>query len=293
MPSCPACGRSVAVVRPSCLYCGAALAPGSPAARAYAVDATPEPAPAASAAPARVLVLLELASIDERALAEALGLPFYEAGLLARRGGIHLVRAAIAREAEAERDRLAALGARAFAVPEQEVRAAPVACLGGERRGEAFVLRTASGTLTLGAAELLAVVRGPIAREYQTGEARRRGVAIARPAEGYRFQLHRRDQPRPLEIDTLNFELGFAARGSVRLEVDGWLETVKGRAPVDDGFARLSPALAPAAAETGGPLAAAGTLRAGRAEGEARLVLDNLGQFRFYSGCVAALQRRR
>jgi hypothetical protein len=260
---------------------------------ASAAVGSPQPAAIAVAASPRVLVLLELDSLAESALAEALGLPSYEAGLLARRGGIHLVRAASGGEAEAERDRLAAHGARAFAVPEAEVRAAPVPCLGGERRGETLVVRTASDTLTLGGAELLGVVRGPIAREYQTGEARRRGVAIARPAEGYRFQLHRRDEPRPLEIDALNFELGFAAAGSVRLEVEAWLDTVKARLPVDDGFARLSPALAPTAAETGGPLAAAGSLGAGRAEGEARLVLDNLAQFRFYSGCVAAVLRRR
>ena len=69
-----------------------------------------------------------------------------------------------------------------------------------------------------------------------------------------------------------------------------------GDAARDDGFARLGPVLAPAAPEPGGALAAAGTLAAATRSGAAEtrpVVLDNLAQFRFYSGCLAAVRRRR
>ena len=61
----------------------------------------------------------------------------------------------------------------------------------------------------------------------------------------------------------------------------------------DDGFRRLPVALAPALPEEG---AAASLRRTGGGPGwskDARLILDNLAQFRFYSGWRAAAFRRR
>jgi hypothetical protein len=276
----------VAIVRASCAYCGAPLPPADVAAAATAS------APAAPAPEPRVLVLVEVAGKAPDTLAQALALPRYEAGLVARRGGIHLVRAAAPAEADAEAERLRACGAAPWLVPEAEVRAAPLLCLSGEMRGGELLLRTGSGSATFPGPDALVVVRGTIAREYQSGDERRR-IASARLADGYRIHLHRRGEPRPLEIDALNFEVGFAPSGSAQLELDGWIAAVAGQVPLDSGFARLPPALAPAEPEKGGPLAAAGSLAAARGEGEGRLVLDNLAQFRFYSGCVAAVARRR
>ena len=286
MPSCPACGRSVAVARAACLYCGTALAPdpGAPSEPSRPTGAADEPS--------RLLLLLDLAATPLDVLAEALALSRYEAALHARRGGLHLVRAAGAGEAEAEAARLRSGGAAPFVVPEAEVRAAPVPCLAGERRGDVLVLRAGSASVTFPGPDALIVVRGTIAREYQSRDATRR-IATARPAEGRRLHLHRRHDPRPLEIDALNFEVGFAASGSAQLEIDAWIEAVAGGVPRDDGFARLPPALAPALPEPGGALAAFGSLAAARGEAEGRLVLDNLAQFRFYSGCLAAVTRRR
>jgi hypothetical protein len=276
----------VAIVRASCAYCGAPLPPGDVSAAATAS------APAAPAPEPRVLVLVDVAGEAPDTLAQALALPRYEAGLVARRGGIHLVRAAAPAEADAEAERLRACGAAPWLVPEAEVRAAPIACLSGESRGGELLLRTASGSVTFPGPDALLVVRGTIAREYQTSDERRR-IASARLADGYRLHLHRRGDTQPLEIDALNFEVGFAPSGSAQLELDGWIAAVAGQVPLDSGFARLPPALAPAEPEKGGPLAAAGSLAAARGEGEGRLVLDNLAQFRFYSGCVAAVARRR
>ena len=286
MPSCPACGRSVALARASCLYCGAALA-------ATAVAAA-EPARSPELAAPRVLVLLELAGLEPAALAAALGLSPYEAALLVRRGGLHLVRTLPLAEAESEAERLKERGAVPWLVPEHEVRAAPILCLAGERSGSELRLRTTEGPVRLARGDALLLVQGAITREYQTPLEPRR-IATARPEEGYRVQVHRRADPRPLEIDALNFELGFAVSGSARLEVDAWLDAIRGDAPRDSGFARLGPVLGPAVPEPGGALAAAGTLAAASrgGAGERPVVLDNLAQFRLYSGCLAAVHRRR
>jgi len=262
---------------------------------------TAAPAAAAGAGsdtpPTRTLVLLDLGSLEAEALAAALALSRYEAGLLARRGGLHLVRAAAEAEAEREAERLRGLGLAPLVVPEAEVRAAPLPCVAGERRGDTLLLRGPTGAaLTLARGDALVVVSGPITREYLPSLERRR-IATASLAEGFLVHVHRRTEMRPLEIDALNFELGFAAAGSVRLELDAWLEAVAGEAPRDTGFARLPPVLAPAAAEPASALAAAGSLAAaargaGR-EARASTVLDNVAQFRFYSGCLAAAARRR
>jgi hypothetical protein len=64
---------------------------------------------------------------------------------------------------------------------------------------------------------------------------------------------------------------------------------------LDGGFRRVPPALGPAEPEPRGAVAAAGTLGfASRPQGkqEGPVVLDNVAQFRFYSGWRAAVQRR-
>jgi hypothetical protein len=284
MPSCPACGRSVAVARAACLYCGAPLDP-----REAALDS--QPPHQGADGPSRVLLLVDLAATRSEVLASALAVSRYEASLLARRGGIHLVRAAAEAEVEAEAEWLRASGAMPWLVPEVEVRAVPVACLSGERRGAEIVLRTGSGSVVFPGPDALLVVRGTIAREYQPSDERRR-IATARLAEGCRVHLHRRHDPRPLEIDALNFEVGFAASGSALLEIDAWISALAAAVPLDSGFARVPPAFAPAQAEAG-PLAAVGSLAAAHGDAEGRLVLDNVAQFRFYSGCLAAVARRR
>ena len=289
MPSCPACGRNAAVARAECLYCGAPLA------SAAAASAEPAPQSAAQEPTRRVLVLVDLAGTEAPRLAEALAVSHYEATLLARRGGLHLVRTADPEDAAAEAERLRARGAAPWLVPEAEVRTPPLVCLAGERQAGELVLRTTQGPATLARGDALLVVRGAITREYQPTLERRR-IARARLEEGFRVHVHRRADPRALEFDALNLELGFAANGSARLEIEAWLEALAGDAARDDGFARLGPVLAPEAPEPLGALAAVGTLAAATRSGAAKtqpLVLDNLAQFRFYSGCLAAVRRRR
>jgi hypothetical protein len=205
------------------------------------------------------------------------------------------VRATRHEDAEAEAERLRALGALPLLVPEAEVRVRPLLCLAGERQPNGLLLRTEQGAVTLARGEAFLVVSGPITREYQPTAERRR-IATARLEEGFRFHVHRRDADRPLELDALNLELGFAASGSVRLEIQAWLDAVAGDATRDSGFARLPPVLGPAEPDPKGALAAAGSLAASTrgGAGESRpVVLDNVAQFRFYSGCLAAVGRRR
>jgi hypothetical protein len=252
------------------------------------------PLPAAETA-ARSLVVLEAEGASPGALADALALPAYEAALLVRRGGFHLHRVLEAAAAEEEATRLATFGVRVFVVPEAEARVRPARALGGERGDGILTLRTEEEVVTLCRGELLLVVQGAITREYQP-EARRRRVDTARLDDGYRVHLHPHDPAgRPVEVDAATFEFGPALKGSGRIELDMWVEEVLGGAPCDVGFRRLPPALGPAEPEPRGAVAAAGTLglaRRGDGKREGPVVLDNVAQFRFYSGWRAAVQRR-
>ncbi len=243
------------------------------------------------------MVVLDLAGVRLETLARALDLSPYERGLLARRGGLHLHRVLETAEAEAEAGRLRSSGVTVFLVPEVEARAAPLRAVGGERTEGALALRTEEGLLTLRRGGVTLVVRGAIAREYQTSSKRRR-IDTARLEPGYRVHLHRRDEVRPVEIDASSFEFGFAVTGSARLEIDAWVSEVAGEALVDDDFRRLPSALGPAAGGPTGAIAAVSSLRlasSGRRGGqdEAAVILDNVDQFRFYSGWRAAVERRR
>jgi hypothetical protein len=245
----------------------------------------------------RALVVLDVAGVTAPALAGALDLPPYEAGLVARRGGLHLYRVLPHDSAEAEAARLRARGLATFVVPEAEARVRPVRAVGGERGEGTLTVRTEEEGLAIRRGEVMLVVRGPITRVYQTSTRRRR-VDTARLDEGYRVHLHRRGEARPVEIDAAAFEFGFAVSGSARLEIDAWAAEVAGGAPCDDGFRRLPPALGPTEPEPRGPLAAASSLglaSRGRESGpdERPVVLDNVAQFRFYSGWRAAVERRR
>jgi hypothetical protein len=259
-------------------------------------DSTPAPETPPEERGGRTLVVLDLAGVDVATLVEALDRPFYEASLVARRGGFHLHRILEPGAAGAEAERLAARGIATLLLPEAEARVRPLRALGGARGEGSLSLRTEEGPVEVRRGEVLLVVRGPIAREYQPA-AKRRRVDTACLDEGYRVHLHRKGEPRPVEIDAAVFERGGSAPGSARLEIDAWAEEVRGAAPCDDGFRRLPPALGPAEEEPKGALAAASSLgRAARGPGTGReeepLVLDNAAQFRFYSGWRAAVQRR-
>lgn len=102
MASCPSCRRPVALARATCLYCGATLSPESVSA-ARPVSAVP---PVGTMdGDTRLLVVLDLAGVPPETLARALDLPPYEAGLLVKRGGLHLNRVLEGAAAAVERRR--------------------------------------------------------------------------------------------------------------------------------------------------------------------------------------------
>lgn len=304
MDACPACGRPVAVPRPRCLYCGAALSPRSVAsAAARAERARPGPAADSGAAEGggpRALIVLDLRGSDRGAVADALGLSPFDAERRVRQGGCQLHRIAPAAEARAEAARLRAHGIRAEVIAEAGVREAarPVLVLGGRMDGEVLAMRTDEGPAAVEARELLLVVRGPIVREYMAelpGRNRPRSVPLE---GGHRIHLHRRASPRPLELDPGSFEFGGPGEGgpaSSLVRLAGWIAGLGGGVAVDEGFRLLSPALAPSAGEAKGVLSAVDALRAPtgrkrRGRGE-RVVLDNLAQFRFYSAWRGLAER--
>jgi hypothetical protein len=247
----------------------------------------------------RMLVVVSLDGVDAKRVAAAFSLSPYEAAQWARRGGYHLHRAAPAAEATAERERLAGHGVVAFTFDEAAVRAAaePEPALGGRFDGQVLRVRTPAGPIEIAGDDLLLVVKGTIIREHpirdtsSIGIARRAVLAkmppIATLEPGFRFHLHRREKTRPLEIDPAAFDFGaHRARESSLLEIAGWIAVLAAAAPVDDGFRRLTPAMAPAAAAAG-PVDALRT-----SAGRPLEILDNLAQFRFYSAWRGAVARQ-
>jgi hypothetical protein len=306
--TCPQCARPVAAAQPRCVYCGGELpaeAVQAAAAARAALEAewaregaTSTPTPATGGAPdtptpPRVLLVLEIASADEDALARALSLSAFEAGLRRRRGGPDLHRILPAAQATEEAGRLRAHGLEVLEIAEDEVRRAePVRITRGTAETDALALDGDEGPLRVAEADLFLIVRGVITREYQsTPEARlQRRLATLDP--GYRVHLHRRGNARPVELDpaALDFGPGGAPSGA-QLQVTSWIDRLFPGVPRDDSFRVVIPALAPAAPVAGGNAAATAALAwPGR---ERRAVLDNLAQFRFHSAWRGAARRLR
>ena len=287
--SCSRCGRPAALARPTCLYCGALL----PAEAPSAAPAPPEPEPADAG---RALLVVDLRGADVDRVARTLGVSAYDARQRVNGGGWQLHRVLPPEQADEEAARLTSAGLRARVVPGTEAasRTRPLAVRGGDG-GDGLAVRTDEGLLRVEPGALFLIVRGPITREYQTGTNVKR-VRTATLEGGHRIHLHRRDDPRPLELDTLLFDFGDAALFSMSslLTLLEWLEQAAPGTPVDDGFRRLTPALAPTKAEGAGRLSAADALRAPRrgTPHDGPLVLDNVEQFRVYSGWRAAVELR-
>jgi hypothetical protein len=246
------------------------------------------------------LIILDLDGIDPVRLSRALGVSAFEARQRARRGGLDLWRIVATADAARERERFSAEGLRAFELPEADVRAAarPIVATGGRVDGSALSLRHEGGRCRLEGADVLLVVRGPVAREYAASPAARR-PRLATLEGGYRIHIHRRADPCPVELDPGNFDFGQAVLGqSSLLTLLAWVEALTPTSPTDDRFRLLSPALAPARVEASGPVAAVTALSArNRVEDPGHeggvTILDNLEQFRFYSAWRATLERHR
>lgn len=277
----------MALARPECLYCGAPLEAAVVAAAAAAAQALASPAPPVP----RVLVLLDLAGVQAPHLAGLLGLSLYEARQRLLRGGVQLHRVLLPEEAQAERQRLRGLSV--ILVLEEETRSAsdPVRVRGGHCDNGRLDLRTSAGVIGLGRDGVIGLVRGPIVREYAIRDpVRSKSLAMATLEPGYRFHLHRQAGP-PLELDPWAFEFRERDMGrSSLLTLTDWVNVVVGERFRDDGFRLEPPALSPTE-----ELPAAGQQALGHAETgrDSPRILDNLRQFRFYSGWRAALRRGR
>jgi hypothetical protein len=242
-------------------------------------------------------VVLALDAADRDSVAAALGLSTFEAEQRVRRAGFQLHRIAEPAAAAAEAARLRDGGLTVLVVPEAEARSAgePYLAVSGQWERGGLDLRLEDGARErVQPEDLLLVVRGPITRAHEPSERIRR-VRLTAPEEGHRIHLHRRGRERPLELDPDAFEFGpgtQAASSLVRLLA--WVDELARSAVVDEGFARLAPALGLAAPPAGTAATAARALRTGAASRRtAPALFDTVGQFRFYSGWRAAVERRR
>lgn len=292
----------MALTRPHCLYCGAAL--GADQVAAAERSAALVQAPPGAAPSERHLVVLAPAEAPREVLARALGLSLFEAGQRCLRGGYQLHRAADPGAAAREAERLAAEGVDALVVPEAEARTAlqPHVALGGRWEGSSLRLRFEAGPdRALATGAVLLVVKGPIARALEPEDRRMRTLGrvlsfapmrLFSPGEGHRVHLHLADEARPVEMDPESFDFGAVpVAGSSTLELKEWLAALAPDAAVDDSFRHVTPALGPTEEAVDGAARALERLRT-RRDG-ALPQYDNVAQFRFFSGWRGAVERRR
>jgi hypothetical protein len=290
MPACPACGRPVAMARPRCLYCGGPISAHAVAEAARSAAEVTAPAARAGGSTRRLLIV-DLANATPAALAEGLDLGAYEAAQRTRRGGYSLEAVVDESEAEAEAARLRAAGLHVYAVPESTRHLSPWRAASGAAEGSRLRLR-GDGSREIQRGDVLLVVRGPIVRERRPADKVKR-IDTARLEPGHRFHLHLKDESTVVEIDP--FELAFPGgaplAGSSLLEVRAWVDAVRGDASDDEGFQYLSPALG--VSEDKARAATVGLRDSGSGGKDSTPILDNLAQFRSYSGWRGAVERLR
>jgi hypothetical protein len=282
MPSCPSCGRPVAMTGKRCLYCGGALA--EPA------EVPPEPPQPAAEARGLVLVL-DLTGSTPESLTRNLGLTRFEAEQRSRRGGFHLLARLSDEAASREAERLRGEGLGVFLIPEKEARegARPLKVVRGSAPGDFLELRGPEGSTEVRKGDLALIVRGDIARARQASQKVGQGGPLQ---PGLRIHLHARSGTRPVELDPLDFECGEALMGSTHLEINRWLRELFPGVAEDGAFRHEPPALAPAGDSEFGVSEMARSLERARKKDEP-LLLDNLTQFRFYSAWRGAVEKRR
>jgi hypothetical protein len=240
----------------------------------------------------RALVLVELGGVPADVVAAALGLMAFEAQQRARRGGWQLHRISAVEAAEIEAQRLRAEGLNAFALPLSEVSPAddPLVAVGGRALANGLRLRTDRESFDVHPEEILLLVVGTIHREV-TDEVKKRHSRPPRPQPGLRFHLNRRDAAQPIKLDpdSIAFDDTPVVPSSSLIEIRSWIAALAPPPALDEGFRDVTPALSPSRRADAGLSTA---LRSGPAREDAATPLDNLPQFRFYSGWRAALARR-
>ena len=256
-------------------------------ARPVATDAAPTPP--------RIVVVLDFSSAHPEAVRDALGITVLEADLLVRRAGPWVHRILPVLEAETEVKRLRDAGLHVSGLEEHVVRTAldPVMVRGGDGSKRRLALDTSEGALSVEAADVLVVVRGPIAREHTPAPGGKR-VRTATLEPGYRFHLHRRASTRPLEIDPSTFAFTAGDRPvSSFLTIRGWIGSL-GALMEDDTFRHHAPAFGPEAPKPSELASVLGVAKAARRSSEeAPAIVDNLRQFRWHSGVRGAFDRAR
>jgi len=276
--------------RPHCLFCGVELSllPSSTASPPSTPPSGGLPAPAAHA-----YLFFDPTGLDAERLASVVSCSVFEASQRLLRGGWQLWRGLTEATAALEAHRLAREGLRVQLLAAGDVDAAPWIARGGHRQGRSLILHGSQEDRSVQGSEVLLAVLGTVTRAQQSSD-RPRKIDVARPSDGYRIHLHLAEPPAH-ELDPEEFCFDGARDSASSLaELRLWIRELG--CPIDLDFRQETPALAPVAAAAQGsssPLGMVRGLEEGReALGEARVVLDNLAQFRFYSACRGALARK-
>ena len=307
--NCPVCGRPVALARPACMYCGAPLPEdvrGEAEQAAKRVKqarnlAGLEAAAAGLAQGRRRYFVVDLSGdIPAETIARACNVSAWEAHQWQAASRYRLVRITDEPSPGPTETALKESGLAFFTISEEAVarsrRPVPVEAI----RSDAAIHATfhedderPSVRRVFGAQEISLIVSGPIRREKQREQVRKRDLREIRLEDGWLVHIHLKTQERPLEIDPLRTAFEGPGLASAHMRTIELVRSFSATVPCDEGFKNAVPAMAPAADPESDPLALKREPKGSRREPKI-VVLDNSGQFKEYSawrGQVEAMKR--
>jgi hypothetical protein len=307
---CAVCARPVAMARASCIYCGAPISAEVQEAAALAAQRVLQSKSlthletAAKGAlgkhPPRRYLVIDTATALPETLAQACSISAWEARQWQAASRYRLLKVGAESPDGTLEAGLKESGLTFFSVPEQTVApgrnpvvlesidlsATPLQCT-LRHDAEAPPKRRA-----LPEQDVTLVISAFIKRERVRDLASLRAPADARMEDALLVHLHLVNEARPWEIDPHRTGYEGAHLASAHLSTRELVRRLSAKAPHDDAFRNIVPALAPGA----DPLSDFAGLKK-TAKGASKelkiVVLDNVAQFREYSAWRGAVERER
>ena len=307
--NCPACARPVAMARPTCVYCGAALPKETLEEASFAaqrvlksktlLDLENAARGADPVRPARRYLVVDTTSASAPTLADACSISVWEARQWQAAARYRLLRISDEPQDGLLESELRKKGVPPLVIPEDvvararrpmtvetlDLAATPLRGHLVEDPDAAVVPRD------LLEHEIFLIVSAPIKREKVREAVTSRLRPDRRLDDGYLVHLHLKNESRPWEIDPRR--TGYQGPGPASAHMCT-LELVRRLAATishDEGFKNMVPALSPGV----DPLTDLSGMRDSRPKGTEpkTVILDNVAQFREYSAWRAAVERTR
>ncbi len=299
--NCPACARPVALARPTCMYCGAAL---SEDARQEAASAakrvldsrsfvglgTAATGPGSASANRRYIVVDVSIENPAETIARACGVSLWEARQWQAASRYRLFRITDEPPGGATEAAIRSNGLRCFVIPEDAVARSRSPIL-----LKSILVSTDSVLCTLrqderappvrksfGRDDVALIVSGAIRRERVRERGSRKGPVDIRLEETWLVHFHLNRDERPWEIDPRYTAFEGDGLASAHMRTLDLVRSLSPTAPLDEAFKNVVPALSPAVDPSDEMPALQRDPKASKKEPKV-VVLDNAAQFKEYS----------